>query len=225
MRARGSKPAGPGPAEVVVAAILSLVLGVLLGALLLAVQPVVAVKELPAEKDRPRGTVFYIEGRHDSSKRAEAIRKRQLFMGGQSISLSEEELNLLFAPATPSAAAKSEPKPEVVFGGVFAVGEPNVRLADGLIQLAAPVRLTFPDLGFRFIAQVRGRMTRGSAGFVFEPTEVYLGSCPAGALPFVSGMVRAQLGTPDIIPADLRANWLKLADAKVEGSVLRLRLP
>jgi hypothetical protein len=225
MGGSGRKPAGPGWGEIAFAAALSILLGVILGAAVLVLQPVVVVKELPPERDRPRGVVYHVEGRHDSSKQAEAVRKRQLFMGGQSISLGEEELNLLFAPAKPAAAGKKESKAEVVIAGAFAVGEPNVRLADGLIQLAAPVRLTLPDLGLRVIVQVRGRMVRKPEGFVFDPAEIRVGSCPVGGLPFVLGLVRSRLGTLDVIPEDLRANWLKLADASVEGGLLRLRLP
>ena len=225
MRAREGKPVGPGTAEIVVAAILSVLLGLVLGVAILVLQPVAVVKELPAAKDRPRGMVYHIPGKQDSSKGAEALRKRQLFMGGQSISLSEEELNLLFAPPATGSAGRKESKNEVVIGGLFAVGEPNVRLADGVIQLAAPVRLVMPDVGVRFIVQIRGTMARGSGGFVFAPSEIHVGSCPVGALPFVSGMVRSRLGTLDVIPDDLRTNWLKLAEARVDGNLLRLRLP
>ncbi len=225
MGVRGRKPAGPGSGEIAFAAVLSVLLGVFVGVAFLVLQPVLVVKELPPEKDRPRGAVYHVPGRLDSSRQAEAVRKRQLFMGGQSISLSEEELNLLFAPAKPSAASKKDAVPEVLVAGVFAVGEPNVRLADGIIQLAAPVRLTMPDLGLRLTAQIHGRMAKTAEGWVFDPLEVYLGSCPVGALPFVRGMVRSQLGTLDVIPEDLRANWRKLAEARVEGGLLRLRLP
>lgn len=224
MSASRKGPTGPSGTEVAVAAVLSLLLGAMIGAGVLISQPVATVKELPPEKDRPRGAVYFVEGARDSSKSAEAIRKRQLFMGGQSISLSEEELNLVFAAPAPAPGEKAK-KPEVVVAGVFAVGEPNVRIADGLIQVAAPVRLTVPDLGFKFIAQVRGAMVKKAEGFVFEPREMYLGGCPLGAIPFVAGMVRSRLGTVEVVPGELRANWARLVDAAVDGRLLRLRLP
>ncbi|MEY4006710.1 MAG: hypothetical protein RLZZ221_2806 [Verrucomicrobiota bacterium] len=139
MSASRKGPTGPSGTEVAVAAALSLLLGTIIGAGLLISQPVATVKELPPEKDRPRGppekdrprgAVYFVEGVRDASKSAEAVRKRQLFMGGQSISLSEEELNLLFAAPAPASGEKAK-KPEVVIAGVFAVGEPNVRIADG----------------------------------------------------------------------------------------------
>ena len=224
MSASRKGPTGPSGTEVAVAAALSLLLGTIIGAGLLISQPVATVKELPPEKDRPRGAVYFVEGARDASKSAEAVRKRQLFMGGQSISLSEEELNLLFASPAPASGEKAR-KPEVVIAGVFAVAEPNVRIADGLIQVAAPVRLTVPDLGFKFIAQVRGTMVKHAEGFVFEPREMYLGGCPLGAIPFVAGMVRSRLGTIEVVPGELRANWARLVDAAVDGRLLRLRLP
>ncbi|MFM8618448.1 MAG: hypothetical protein ACKOE8_06950 [Opitutaceae bacterium] len=224
MSASRKGPTGPSNTEVAVAAVFSLALGAIIGAALLVIQPVATVKELPAEKDRPRGAVYLVEGGRDSSKSAEAIRKRQLFMGGQSVSLSEEELNLVFASPAPRPGEKTT-QPEVVIAGVFAVGEPNLRIADGLIQLAAPVRLTLPDLGVKFIAQVRGTMVKKADGFVFEPREMYLGGCPLGAFPFVGGMIRARLGTVEVVPGELRANWARLVDASVDGRLLRLRLP
>ena len=181
MRAREGKPVGPGTAEIVVAAILSVLLGLVLGAAILALQPVAVVKELPAAKDRPRGTVYHIPGKQDSSKGAEALRKRQLFMGGQSISLSEEELNLLFAPPATGSAGRKESKNEVVIGGLFAVGEPNVRLADGVIQLAAPVRLVMPDVGVRFIVQIRGTMARDRKSTRLNSSHVSESRMPSSA--------------------------------------------
>lgn len=191
---------------------------------MMVTQPVATVKELPPEKDRPRGAVYFVEGGRDSSKSAEAIRKRQLFLGGQSISLSEEELNLVFASPVPAPSEK-EKKREVVMAGFFAVGEPNLRIADGLIQLAAPVRLTLPDLGLKFIVQVRGTMVKKPEGFVFEPRQMYLGGCPLGAIPFASGMIRSRISTIEVLPGELRPNWARLADASVEGRLLRLRFP
>jgi hypothetical protein len=224
MSASRKGPTGPSGTEIAVAAVLSLLLGAMIGAGVLISQPVATVKELPPEKDRPRGAVYVVEGARDSSKSAEAIRKRQLFMGGQSISLSEEELNLVFAAPAPAPGDKAR-KPEVVIAGIFAVGEPNVRIADGLIQVAAPVRLTVPDLGFKFIAQVRGTMVKKAEGFVFEPREMYLGGCPLGAIPFLAGMIRSRVGTIEVVPGEVRANWARLVDAAVDGRLLRLRLP
>jgi hypothetical protein len=224
MSASRKGPTGPSGTEIAVAAVLSLLLGAMIGAGVLISQPVATVKELPPEKDRPRGAVYFVEGARDSSKSAEAIRKRQLFMGGQSISLSEEELNLVFAAPAPAPGDKAR-KPEVVIAGIFAVGEPNVRIADGLIQVAAPVRLTVPDLGFKFIAQVRGTMVKKAEGFVFEPREMYLGGCPLGAIPFLAGMIRSRVGTIEVVPGEVRANWARLVDAAVDGRLLRLRLP
>lgn len=217
-------PVGPGAIEVAVAAWMSVALGAFIGAVVLVFHPVATVKELPPEKDRPRGAVYFVEGARDPSRFAEAVRKRQLFMGGQSISLSEEELNLVFASPAPAPGGKAKAA-EVVFAGVFAVGEPNVRIADGLIQLAAPVRLTTPDLGLRFIVQLRGGMVKKAEGYVFEPREMHLGGCPLDAIPLAGALVRSRIGTVEIVPSELRANWKRLVDVSVEGRLLRLRLP
>ena len=49
---------GPGWIEVIFGALLSLVLGVLVGALLLAFRPVVVVKEMPKEEARKNMQLF-----------------------------------------------------------------------------------------------------------------------------------------------------------------------
>ena len=69
---------------------------VVLGALLLVFRPVVTVKEEPKERDR--GVVYYVEGSRDPSKARQALAKRKAFTDGQSITITEEEINALIAP-------------------------------------------------------------------------------------------------------------------------------
>jgi hypothetical protein len=54
---------GPGPGEIVIGSILSVLLGALLAALFLAARPMKVVKEIPEEVES--GVVYIIEGKMD----------------------------------------------------------------------------------------------------------------------------------------------------------------
>jgi len=98
---------GPSGVEVILGALLSVVIGAVLGAAYLSVKPVPAVKEIP--KDAAAGSVFYIEGLHDSGQGPEAGEKLRTLAAGGSVTLTETELNSLAGEAAkpqPSVAAK-----------------------------------------------------------------------------------------------------------------------
>src|SRR3569833_581460 len=87
---------GPGWGEVILGAVLSLVLGVAIGAVLLILKPVVPAKEQP--KEATAGTVYYIEGRRGGAAEAQqAMAKERALVSGQSVRVSEEELTALAA--------------------------------------------------------------------------------------------------------------------------------
>src|SRR6476660_757483 len=96
---------GPSWAEVILGAVLSLVLGVVIGAVLLILLPVEVAKEKPKEPN-PK-VVYYIEGARDSNKAKQALAKRKAFVEGQSVTVTEDEINSLI---TPSGAAAEPPK-------------------------------------------------------------------------------------------------------------------
>ncbi|MES1166853.1 MAG: hypothetical protein ABUL68_02525, partial [Pseudomonadota bacterium] len=87
---------GPSWAEVIIGAVLSFVLGVLLAATLLILKPVPTVRELP--KEPVAGVVYYIEGSKDATKGKLWASKHQMLATGTSVTLSEDELNAIFAP-------------------------------------------------------------------------------------------------------------------------------
>jgi hypothetical protein len=224
---------GPSWTEVILGALLSTVLGVLIGAALLVLRPVVAVKEAPKEADRVKGAVYYIEGSRDGGKARGAPQKRAAFVGGQSVSLTEDELNALATPVPAAAPGKApekgkaapkakEPEPA---GGMYALGGANFRLREGAMQIAVPVTVTAMDLGLKLVVQARGGITKSGSGFVFDPAELYVGSCPVQRLPVVGGLVRSQFLSSNAIPDDIKAAWAKLANATIEGSVLKLTMP
>jgi hypothetical protein len=106
----------PSWAEVLIGAGLSLVLGVVLAVAHLVLKPVTIVSELP--KSPVAGEVYFLEGSTDTNKGNTWLRKRQAFLDGQSIDLTEEELNTAVAnpiekpkggAGQPAPAAKTTP--------------------------------------------------------------------------------------------------------------------
>ncbi|MDO8541857.1 MAG: hypothetical protein Q7S40_15580 [Opitutaceae bacterium] len=240
---------GPGWGEVILGAVLSLVLGAILGATILILRPVVPGKELPKEADRKRGTVYYLEGSRDMAKARQAPVKLKAFVEGQSVAVTEEEVNALLASAAPPAAPKAaekkpEPKkadakktdPKKAAGKdpadaapnsdeTVAVGAPNVRIRDGILQLAAPVALNVLGVTEKVMVQARGGFVKKGDVFTYEPTEMYVGSCPVQRLPVVSGYVRDKILSAQKIPDEVAASWRKLSNVAVEGNTIRLQMP
>lgn len=222
---------GPSWTEVILGAFLSLILGVVIGAALLVVRPAVIEKAEP--KERERGVVYYIEGSRDGGKARQAVAKRKAFIEGQSVTVTEEEINSLIAPAgAPSAppAAKDAKKdgkdaaPAASGGkGYFTTGAPNVRVRDGALQVGAPVTIDLLDL--KVVAQAKGGFVKQGDIFVFEPETMYLGSCPVHRLPLVAGLVRNAFLNSQPIPEDIKTAWAKLAGVTIEGNAVKLTMP
>lgn len=226
---------GPSWTEVILGAFLSLILGIVIGATLLILRPPVIAKEEP--KERERGVVYYIEGSKDSSKAKQAAAKKQAFVAGQSVTVTEEEVNALLAPAAapaPGAAKGAEKGKEKKDGkeaeaapaasdGYFTAGAPNVRIREGAVQVSVPVTIGLIDQ--KVIAQAKGGFVKQGDIFVYEPETMYLGSCPVERLPLVAGLVRDKVLASQSIPEDVVAAWKKLANVTVEGNAVKLTMP
>ena len=104
---------GPGWIEVILGALLSLILGAVVGAALLVARPVVTAKDTPKEADRDPKAVYYVQGARDPSKSRSALAKRKAFGEGQSVTLAEDELNALAAltPAVLASPGAETPPP------------------------------------------------------------------------------------------------------------------
>jgi hypothetical protein len=216
---------GPSWAEIILGVFLSTGLGIVIGAVALMLKPVVTAKEPPKEPDAK--AVYYIEGGRDTSKAKQAPAKRAAFAQGQSVSVTEDELNALVgAPAAPAPAAKpGETPPPAAPAGALAFGTPNFRIEDGALQIAAPVTVNVAGLGQKLIVQARGGFVKSGDRFVYSPDKLYVGSCPVERLPFLAGYVRGQFLAAQAIPEDLAAAWPKLANVAIEGKTLTLTMP
>jgi hypothetical protein len=227
---------GPGWIEVIFGAVLSAILGAVLGAILLILKPVEVVKDLPKETDRDPKVVYYVEGSHDIGKGRQAQAKRKAFAEGQSVTVTEDELNSLAAPATgtsatPKPAVKPKAKPgekgapEAPPEDTFVTGAPNFRVREGTLQFAVPVTVNALGASRDVIVQTRGGFVKKGEVFVFEPDVFFIGSCPLQRVPFVVDYVRGKFVSAQPIPEELKASWLKLASVAIEGNALKLTMP
>jgi hypothetical protein len=222
---------GPSWSEVLLGALLSAVLGAVLGAVLLVLRPVSTEKEEP--KEPKPGVVYYIEGTRDANRGSAAAQKRTGFAGGQSVTVNEDELNALLAggPGAERPRAEAAKGPEAgkaapaAEAGWVSVGKPNVRIRQGVLQVAAPVTVNALGLGLRLTAQARGGFVKRGEQFVFVPGELYLGSCPMQRIPVLGALVAGGLVSGISIPDDLRAAWAKARQVTVEGATLRVTMP
>lgn len=221
---------GPSWTEVILGAFLSLILGAVIGAVLLVLRPVAVVRDEP--KERERNTVYYFEGSRDTGKARQAPVKRNAFLAGQSVTLTEEEINALIATQSAAAAAEKKAAPKGKDGKEAAgagVGDyvttdaPTVRIREGVFQVGAPVTIGLVDQ--KIIAHARGGFEKEGAYFVFKPTEMYLGSCPVQKLPFLPAYVRNKFIEAQPVPEDLKTAWGKLTNVAVEGNTLKLTMP
>ncbi|MEX2045344.1 MAG: hypothetical protein WD941_08325 [Opitutus sp.] len=219
---------GPGVGEIILGVVLSLALGAVLGAVVLMIRPVQAVKEMPKEEDRVSGAVYYIEGSKMTSRAGQAAAKRKAFTAGQSVTATEDEINSLITvskPPAPNAPKDAKQGAEAPAGGeTIAVGTPNVRISDGKVQVAAPVTLNVFGFSQKMVVQARGEFVKGGEGFVYEPSELYVGSCPVERVPVLSGYVRKKVLAAQPIPEEIATAWKLVSDITVEGNALRVSM-
>ncbi|MGH7945276.1 MAG: hypothetical protein ACREH8_21345 [Opitutaceae bacterium] len=213
---------GPSWIEVILGAVISLVLGVALGAALLVFRPVVSVKQMPKVEEIDPEAVYFVEGSRDPYKSRDAATKRKAFVEGKSISVIEDELNSL----TGAASGGQKPADQAAATDqIMASGSLNFRVRDGTLQVGVPVTVNFLGLGGKVIVQTRGGFEQQGSVFVYDPGEFYVGSLPVQRLPFLAGYARDQFLDAQVMPDDIKAAWMKLAGVSIDGNVLNLKMP
>lgn len=220
MSARAAKAHSPSWTEVFIGAALSVVIGALLGAAYLVLQPVVTLKGPPKEGEVKRGAITYQPGGLGGySSRDLAVKQQSLARGG-SVSLTEGDVNAIVAPAAARAAKSAD-----AAGGVVKAGAPNFRIHDGRLQIGVPLELNVLGFERTVIAQVRGTFVRQGDHFALDPAEFYLGGCALHRLPVVGALVYRRMLAAAAIPPEAAATWARLSDVTVEGTTLRLTMP
>jgi hypothetical protein len=209
---------GPSAMEVTLGALLSIVLGIVLGMIFLIVKPVEVVRDVPAQPEAR--TVYYVEGSTSSARGRQYLRKRQLFLEGsaETIALSEEELN------TWIASSRANPDSQSALGGMFEPKSANFRVRDSVFQIALPSSLTLFGFDRPVVIQARGDFERRGERFVFAPDEMYLGSLATHRVPGLTSIVVNRLLDGHEIPPETQAAWARLTGVAVEGDQLVLRV-
>ncbi len=224
---------GPGLFEIIFGVILSVALGILLGAVHLALKPVVIVKEKELPKDAADNSiyrpVYYVEGSTDVAKSQQWKRKQQILIEGQAgeISLTEEEINAFLAasirvPAAPLPAAPAAGKPAAPVPPAPRV---NVRISDSVFQFSMPTTTSLLGLDLPLFLQLRGGFVHGAEGFTFDPAEFYIGSLPIHRVPGLAGWLIKRMVAAQPPPQELAASWRKVTNVALDGNTLKLTLP
>jgi hypothetical protein len=223
MSAKSKNLKAPSWFEVGLGAVLSVVLGCAVGAALLVMHPVQKVKEIP--KDAPAGAVYYIEGSRDFNRTEEVTEKRKALAGGESVEVSEGEINVFLGAISKPAAAAPKPGEKPPDTKALDVGGLNARIHDGKLQLADTVTVNLFGASGSFIVQATGGFENRGGGVEFVPESFYVGGCPVERLPVVRDILLKRLLLAQPVPDDLAAAWPKLASVSVEGPMLRLKMP
>ncbi|MBL9202678.1 MAG: hypothetical protein JNL39_19350 [Opitutaceae bacterium] len=235
---------GPTWAGVIFAGAASVVLGGALGAFLLAFRPVNAGKEMPPDNERKPGEVYYVEGTRDTAKARLAATKRKAFLDGQSVTLSEDELNVMAGPAPapkpaanqpkkgpepkaapppPKSPAKKSGEPEKEVES-FVRGTPNFRLRENDVQIAVPITVNSLGLGSVVTVRTHGQFTKDGDVFRYDISDMWVGALHTDRLPFVRAWAREKFLTQPL-PEDLQAAWKKVAKITVGNGSLQLTVP
>ncbi|MFA6960039.1 MAG: hypothetical protein WC205_04715 [Opitutaceae bacterium] len=212
---------GPGLFEITFGVLLSIILGVLLAAVHLALKPVTKVTKQSDATDT--GVVYFVEGASSSSKSSQWKRKRQMLTDGGSVDVSftEEELNAWMANVAPkpkqgaAAASTAVLTPEHI----------NFRIQSGVMQVGVLGKLSAFGFDMDMVVQARGKFVPGPDGFDFEADEFYIGSLPVHAVPRLTPLVIKKVLAAQEFPEDLKTTWKQLKLVAVEDNSLHLTLP
>jgi len=233
MSARRKVQKGPSWLEVGLGAFLAVLLGIVLGAAYLVERPVAKVTTIP--KDAPTDAIFYIEGSRDSSGVVE--QKRKEFVDGQTVSVSEGELNGFISSYSKVSAPPPPPPPAAKPGDKAAppapsadlkmldVGLLNARITGGKLQLGTSVTVNLFGFSNSVFVQATGTFSRHGSGFEFDPERFYIGGCPMMRLLFVKDYTLKKLLYAQPPPADVVASWAKLSDVSISGTSMTLKMP
>lgn len=219
---------GPALSEVILGGVLSLSLGAVIGIAYLVFKPVATVKEIP--KDAPVDAVYYIPGSRSGVNTNQLGLKRKSFAAGNSVTVTEDELNAFAriekppAPTKPKLAAGAKDTTPVQTE-LYTVDTPNFRIRAGEMQVVVPVKVAFFGvLEHVVLVQTSGAFVKRGEGFAYDPAKLWIGSCPAGRLPGVTGLVIRKFLLAKPLPEDIATAWGKLTDAGIVGTSLKLTM-
>ncbi len=209
------KKSAPGLVSMLLAAALSVGLGGFVAAVSLVARPVEVVRSAP--KEPAEGKVYFVQGEAGRSASASWEAKGRAIIAGESgeYVFSESELN-----AWANARFEQGQVPE---GTPFAVvaGVPNFRVDGQSLQIGMVNRILTLAGEAPLVAQVRGRLERGSAGWTYVPDEAWLGGLALHKIPGALPAVIARFVGPGEAADEVKAALGKaVAVALVEGGLV-----
>jgi hypothetical protein len=220
-------PRRVGPIEIILGSLLSLVLGILLAALYLVLKPVEIVTEMP--KEPKAKALYYLEGRKDWTGGRRWMFKREAFIQGRSVRVTEDELNAwiesIYPPPPPAPADKAAAEKEIAELPFLQARTPTVRILGDELEIGFICQLTAFGFSRPVVAQARGSFVKTASEIVYEPNTLYFGSLPVHRLGPLANLVFKRLEGMYEFPADLTTAWAKLVDARLEKRQLVLSNP
>ena len=206
-----------GVIEIIFGSVLSILLGIVAGALFLLLKPVPVLEQPPKEfKD---GEVYCQLGKKDWNAGRRWMFKRDSFLQGHTVSVTEDELNAWVDSIFPSNPVTTKKQVDAPF---FQQATPNLRLTSDRLILSMVCKLSLADMTRDLVVQVEGRFEKAHGAVVFWPEKLYLGSLPVHMLQPLKAIVFPQLTGLFELPADVVQSWSKLDDVRVEHSELVL---
>jgi len=221
IRRRNEEEYVPTPLSVALGALFGVTVGVLLAGFNLAVVPPLVVNELPEEKDRKPGAVYFIRG--GDAGGADWRSSRDAFVTSTApVSVSEGELNVWAR----SQFRVSAPASDAAFLSVQVLPDPpGFRVLDEQMEVSSNVRVNAFGSAQTFVFQARGKFVNRGGRWEFEPERAFLGSCP---LPITAGLARRFLGsltktfTGHEEYVEISNAWERLREVRVAGRRLEL---
>ncbi len=205
---------GPGTGEIVVGGILSVLLGALLASAYLVARPLKVVKAIPDELEP--GAVYFIEGKKDFEASRRWMFKREVFVQGQSVEVTEGELNFWIASVYPQAAS------DAPGDAMVSVGTPHFRIESDELKAGALCRLNLFGLVREIAVQSAGGFVKEGERFVFRPRELRVGGLAVHRLGPLGRIVFKRVAGAFEPPEDAAAAWNQLTGVHVEGNLLVL---
>jgi len=215
------KHKGPKPVEIAVGGVLSVLLGIMGGALFLALQAPVEVKELPPENERDLAGVYFIRGKSGAQEHQTWSIKKEAVNSSRSgeFEVVEQELNLWAVNDFRQTGGGG--------GGMLHIkpNTPNFRIADSRLQVALPLEWNVFGARRKIESQAAGTFRQRNGVFTFVPERVYIGACP---VPKIFGLsdyfVNKVVAAFDIAP-ELSDGWAQIQDVSLDGEKLRIVIP
>ncbi len=204
---------------VLIAALLTFILGTVLALVSLTTQEVRRVSELPEPERREVGVVYWVRGDAGIGNQSWQAKRRHFLNGSvQDLDLSEADLNRwsrsLLAPANASTAqldadADSDKPPRKPMINI-SFAEPDFRISDSILHAGTTIQIPLFGKTYQVVYQIQGHFEARDEEVVFVHDGSSLGRSPVGHIPVLGTSlakwaIRAYGDRPE--SNELRSRW------------------